>query len=225
MRDFYAQIIKPDSVCFDVGANVGDRAEIFLELGARVVALEPQASCVRVLKRRFSGNDRLTIVEEAVGASEGTAELHICSCNNGISTLSQDWMTRGRHAGEYKWDRTTSVRVTTLDSLVERYGRPDFCKIDVEGFEVSVLNGLSTAIPCLSLEFHPELIAELRKCLDIVSRIVPTEFNYTLYDGATLASSDWLTGDALYNSLSAIDRPDLWGDVYARPLALKDIPA
>src|SRR4249920_1319317 len=40
-RRFYSQFIGRRSLCFDVGANVGTRAEIFLSLGATVVAVEP----------------------------------------------------------------------------------------------------------------------------------------------------------------------------------------
>jgi len=42
---FYAQFIHPGDLCFDIGAHTGERARIFLELGARVVCVEPQRSC------------------------------------------------------------------------------------------------------------------------------------------------------------------------------------
>lgn len=52
--EFYSQFIHPGDLVFDVGANVGNRTKIFLRLGARVVAFEPQASCARVLQRALA---------------------------------------------------------------------------------------------------------------------------------------------------------------------------
>jgi hypothetical protein len=40
-RDFYRRFIRPGDLVFDVGANVGKRSAVFLDLGATVVAIEP----------------------------------------------------------------------------------------------------------------------------------------------------------------------------------------
>src|SRR5262245_12044409 len=53
MRHFYSQFIAPGNLCYDVGANVGDRTDIFRKLGARVIAIEPQTACLEVLRQRF----------------------------------------------------------------------------------------------------------------------------------------------------------------------------
>ena len=45
------------------------------------------------------------------------------------------------------------VPVTTLDDLIERHGMPSFIKLDVEGFEVEALAGLTRPVPALSFEF------------------------------------------------------------------------
>jgi hypothetical protein len=50
---FYRRFIPHGGLCFDIGANVGDRSELFLTLGAHVVAVEPQARCAEALHRRF----------------------------------------------------------------------------------------------------------------------------------------------------------------------------
>ena len=38
--DFYSQFIKGDDLVFDVGANVGNKTDLFLQLGAKAVAVE-----------------------------------------------------------------------------------------------------------------------------------------------------------------------------------------
>ena len=45
MRDFYADYIHRGDLVFDVGANVGIYSEIFTELGANVIAIEPKPYC------------------------------------------------------------------------------------------------------------------------------------------------------------------------------------
>src|SRR3954451_22519767 len=69
---FYGQFISTGDLVFDVGAHVGKRTAVFLALGARVVAVEPQAECVAELRRSFARNDRLSIVPHALAATEGT---------------------------------------------------------------------------------------------------------------------------------------------------------
>ena len=46
LKRFYAQFIQPGDLCFDLGAHLGNRANAWLALGAKIVAVEPQPSCV-----------------------------------------------------------------------------------------------------------------------------------------------------------------------------------
>jgi FkbM family methyltransferase len=214
LRRFYSAFLRQGDLCFDIGANVGDRAELFLELGARVVCVEPQRDCAKVLRRRFRDRPELTVVEKALGASEGTAELLVCDYNPGLATLSERWTRQGRYAGQYQWRRTVSIPMTTLDRLIGDHGVPAFCKIDVEGFEGSVLRGLSQPIPRMSLEFHREFLEETRKCLDRIASLGPASFNCTLRDAAELFYPSWLAADDLYARLKAMEDPSVWGDIY-----------
>ena len=47
---FYREFTGPGDLCFDVGANTGNRIDPLLQLGAKVVAVEPQKNCYRFLK-------------------------------------------------------------------------------------------------------------------------------------------------------------------------------
>src|SRR5436305_647767 len=75
MTRLYRGFLGPGDIAFDVGAHVGSRVRAWRRLGARVIAIEPQPDCLRVL-RLFFGRDRdVTIVPEAVGAKAGRARL------------------------------------------------------------------------------------------------------------------------------------------------------
>jgi hypothetical protein len=50
---FYRQFIRPGDLCFDIGANVGHKTEMFLSLGARVISVEPQPQLIEEIGRVF----------------------------------------------------------------------------------------------------------------------------------------------------------------------------
>ncbi|MEV4417522.1 hypothetical protein [Catellatospora sp. NPDC049609] len=75
MREFYGRFLGRGDLGFDVGAHVGSRVRSWRGLGVRVVAVEPEPDCLRVL-RLFFGRDRgVVIVPAAVGAAPGSASL------------------------------------------------------------------------------------------------------------------------------------------------------
>jgi len=216
MEAFYRQYIRPGDIVFDIGANIGGRTAIFSDLGGRVICVEPQPKCIKKLRKQFGKNAHIIIVEAAAGEREGVGELSICESEPTISTMSQQWITEGRFAGNNQWTSTVPVEVTTLDLLITRYGTPAFCKIDVEGFELSVLKGLSRAVPNISFEFSREFFTETKACIDHLLSIGPTVFNASFGESMTLLRSEWMTPDALYGIIDSEDDPLLWGDVYAR---------
>jgi hypothetical protein len=64
---FHRQFIQPHSLCFDVGANRGQSSEIYLKLGAKVIAYEPQEALQQELYSRCHGMGAITIVQKGVG--------------------------------------------------------------------------------------------------------------------------------------------------------------
>ena len=142
---FFSSIVSPGSLCFDVGANIGDKTEVLLRLGAQVVAFEPQLNCLHELKVRCERLGRLTTIGAALGSKSAIATMHVQE-GHGNSSLLEDWGTGAVACSD--------VPVITLDAALVRYGIPDYCKIDVEGWELEVLLGLSHPIPLISFEYH-----------------------------------------------------------------------
>ncbi|MFA6471622.1 MAG: FkbM family methyltransferase [Candidatus Latescibacterota bacterium] len=218
MLSFYGQFIHPGDVCFDIGANVGNRAEIFLKLGARVIALEPQSSCAEILDKKFGGTDRITVIREAAGESAGTAELMVSEATT-ISSLSPEWIARVRESGRfsaYSWEKREQVKMTTLDDLISRYGEPVFCKIDVEGFEYQVIRGLSQPVGALSFEFTPEYIEPVLNSIRYLSGLGEAQFNYSPGETMQLALAEWVTSDEIIHILKTLPDASIFGDVYVR---------
>ena len=88
LRRLYSELVREGDLVFDVGAHLGDRSVAFAELGARVIAFEPQPRIARWLRRIVRNNARITIRSEAVGREPGTARLGPRS--TAISTLGLD---------------------------------------------------------------------------------------------------------------------------------------
>jgi len=214
--DFYRQFIPPGALVFDIGANVGHYALIFHHLQARIVAIEPQAQLADGLRRRFAGWKDLTIVQTALGAAPATATLHKAPGQSEIASLRPDVSERSRFSSLYQADAVETVPVTTLDAIIRQHGRPDFCKIDVEGFESEVLSGLGQSVPLLSFEVNREYWEVAARCLQQLSRLGDYRFNYALGEATTLGSPVWLSAEALARELTAHPDPLLWGDIYAR---------
>src|SRR5688572_9043943 len=89
---FYTRLIPKRSLCFDIGANVGNYTELLLQAGARrVVAVEPQAACVNDIRQRFIEDRRVTLVPAAVGSTEGMVKMYASDASQ-IASCSKEWI-------------------------------------------------------------------------------------------------------------------------------------
>jgi len=218
---FYPGFVGPGALCFDIGAQVGNRLWAFSRLGARIVALEPQPDCMRLLRRWYGHHANIELVEQAAGATPGTRTLFLSERTPTVTTLSREWMaavqTTPGFAG-VRWDRDISVRVTTLDELIARYGTPAFCKIDVEGAELDVLRGLSRPLQALSFEYIPAAIDAAVACVGRLGELGRYEYNWSPGELSRLQSSAWLAPAQMADILRRMPVDGQSGDVYARRL-------
>jgi len=219
LLNFYAQFIKPGSLCFDIGANIGRKTDIFLRLGAGVVAVEPHPECFQFLRRKYRHNKKVTVIAKALDERQGTKELYLCEANS-LSSLSPEWIQAVKLSGRYEeftWNKEIEIATTTLDGLIRDYGRPDLCKIDVEGFELNVLKGLSQSIPVISFELAPESIHNITACIRYLSSLGAVAFNLSEGENAeSFMLEAWLSYQEMTDYLYSFSDQKRFGEVYAR---------
>ncbi len=211
---FYKQFIQENELVFDVGANIGNRVKAFLAIKANVVAVEPQPQCYTVLENQFP---QIKVEKIALASTPGSMKMHIAN-DSTISTLSPDFIkaTSKERFKSYTWNQTIDVQVSTLNNLIELHGKPAFCKIDVEGFELEVLKGLTQPIPCLSIEYCvPEMQQALVDCVDYLHQLqIEGLFNYSIEETMEFHTS-WMTYAEFKKHISTeAFEETLFGDVY-----------
>jgi FkbM family methyltransferase len=216
---FYRQLIPEGSVVFDVGANVGNRSKVFVRLGGKVVSVEPQERCAKILEtlKRLAPN--LHIIHSALGSHPAIAPMFI-SDDHTLSTLSPDWVdamkASGRFGGDV-WSSKTEVRVRTLDDLIAEHGSPSFIKIDVEGFEEEVLNGLTSPVRMVSIEFTPERMESSFRSIERLAALGIRLFNFGYGEETGLRFDPWIPLDAIEEHLRRYEGDTVaFGDIYAR---------
>ena len=158
----------------------------------------------------------MELIPKGVGAEPGELELHISS-DIQTSSMSKEWIESvADRLPSHSWQRSTMVEITTLDQLIETYGLPQFCKIDVEGFEHEVLKGLSEQIPCLSFEYTPERLAPAIACLEKLDQLGPYRYNYSAEEDFEMALRPWGTRRDLERALEGQSSSHRSGDIYAQ---------
>jgi hypothetical protein len=133
-----------------------------------------------------------------VGRGNGIAQLHVFEAADCYNTFSPKWAERLATASDRPRKIATSVLevpVTTIDQLIQEHGHPDYIKIDVEGYELEVVAGLSRNIQLVSIECNlPEFAEETLEAISILSmRGRDARFNFcTTEPPITFESDQWL---------------------------------
>ncbi len=216
---FMRGFIRENDLVFDIGANYGWKTELFLSLGARVIAVEPQTECIKVLCRKFGHDPSVVIEPFAAGSSESRSKIWKSDVRNQLSSMDPEWISAVKDSGRFsrfEWSSTESVNVTTLDRLIGKHGLPAFCKIDTEGYELNVIKGLSQAINVISLEYHAEFIKSAFDSLEIIDSLGDYHYNYTVGERPGFAGETWTNSEAVLHAIASEKSGRLQGDIYAR---------
>ena len=174
MVSLFRALITPGMTVLDVGANIGMTALLFSQLAREVYAFEPAPSTYALLQTNLAAA-RLTNVETFnLGLGETAQNLTL--------TFATQNRSGGFVSGHIKPEAgytTENIVIGTLDGLygaggpVQNLRKPDFIKLDVEGFEPHVIRGGRRVLA----RHKPVVVLELNHfCLNVLQRITVPDF-------------------------------------------------
>ncbi|QBF30540.1 FkbM family methyltransferase [Thalassococcus sp. S3] len=216
-RRFYREVLEPGNVVFDVGAHVGTRARAMRAAGAKVVAVEPQDLFAGFLRRTLPQD--ITLIEAALGAAQRQARMAVSSRHPTVSSLQDSFVAQAEDAPGFdhvRWDRQQTVKMTTLDRLITEFGVPQYIKIDVEGYELDVLLGLTQPVEMISVEYLPGFPDLTRAVIDRLSQLGPYRFNPMAGERTAFLWSDWRDAEETTAWLEKLPAKAPSGDLFAR---------
>lgn len=150
---------------FDLGANVGGNIEYYLSKSHKVVALEANPVLCKIIKEKFSQyikEDRLILVEACLALEEDEKEVtfYVNKFDSGASTFCLPTFNKNDFY-------SISVLSISYRELINKYGNPDFVKLDLEGYDKVVLNYMieNNKLPDY-LQFENQGIEMLKKIVD-----------------------------------------------------------
>ena len=143
--DDFNSYIKNNDIIWDVGANVGVYTSNFLDLvgsGGMVVAFEPIPECCSILTKKFHADPNVLIKNIALGDTNGTIDMEV-----GLDPLSVTNHCVSESLKNSEID-TVSVEIKTAFTVIKKNPDifPNIIKIDVEGHEGAVFDGLKDVL-------------------------------------------------------------------------------
>jgi FkbM family methyltransferase len=175
------ELVKPGSIVWDVGANVGlftFTAAALAGPDGRVLAIEPDTFLADLLQRSSTASNgkraKVDILPVSISDHVGISDFYISNRGRAQNFLGE----RSGFPAISSTRETQLVVTVTLDWLCDRYPAPTVLKIDVEGSEDRALKGASRLLH----EHHPSILCETpAQHADAVSECL-RENGYAFYD-------------------------------------------
>ena len=170
MVRLFSLLVGSDDVVFDVGANIGCTSILFSQLASKVYSFEPSPSTFQYLEMNVNHANAKNINMFNVGLGNGAGKftLTFASNNRAGGFVSDKMQASSGHQVE-------DIIIEIGDDFISKnsIAKLDFIKIDVEGFELNVINGLRSTI----MKFEPVVVLELNHwCLNALQRMSVPDF-------------------------------------------------
>lgn len=171
IKEAMKKYLKPGGTFLDIGANIGYLSAIGASLVGKkgaVHSFEPIPLYFRYLVTltELNPDRKITVNKFALGQTEGSGFIDISRTNIGSNSLVAGFVDKQSVAS------TQRVEIKPLDAYADKneLGRPSFIKIDVEGFELSVLKGAVTVLRRCGNHMPPVIIEIVPSAYELLNR-------------------------------------------------------
>ena len=142
----YLKELEKGMAIIDVGSNIGYYALLAAKQvgsGGKVLAIEPNPTALKCLKRNVGSNQLGNIELRQIAAwdKETTVVFEVSPSLNSSRVVDTDDGSKVKTRG-----KLIRVQATTLDSLLGNYDKVDWLRFDVEGGEFRIINGATETI-------------------------------------------------------------------------------
>ncbi len=186
--------LRPESTFWDVGANSGLLSALVFasDPTVNIISIEPNPSLAARLRLLFANHSRVLVLERGLSSINGEASLFIPDGASSVGTLE---------AREGVAGKTAKVLLSRGDSLLDEFPGvppPALIKIDVEGHESAVFQGLSGII----YDHRPIIVFEHLFLPDeIVKQLTPQDYEQFSIHDETGELIPWIERRLSHNSL------------------------
>ena len=200
---FYKDLLgNKNKLIFDIGANSGEKAAIFKKLAKTVVCFEPYPFSVRTLKSRFAWSN-VKIIPIAISDKVSVSQMYVVEGLETLNSINSKQLTEViKPVANGKNISTISVPTETLDMAIEKFGNPEYIKIDVEGNEKEVIAGLSKPVRFLSFEnCTPNFLDEGIASIEHLENISDGKALFNIYDSGSFLFPYYSSPDLIKDHL------------------------
>jgi len=201
---------------FDIGANEGRFAEECFRKyeNCQVILVEPNPELLNGLEEKFK-NKNVKIINKLVSSKSNLKIDFYINNLSVISTASHDWINNSRFK-DSNWKEAIKIESISLDDLIVSYGTPDILKVDVEGYELEVFEGLTSKQKKICFEWAEEQYDKINKTCDHLKSIGYSDFGFIDGDQYLLEATEYTSWEKSNFHLDIIpERKRRWGMIWA----------
>jgi FkbM family methyltransferase len=163
----------------DVGANVGRYINLLKSNTINIVAFEPLKYLFKILRLIFR-HKRIKLFNYALGKNNMNSVINYSKVFNEHQEELLSSMSEASVSNRFKYNKTERIKIIKGDVILRKYSNVDLIKIDTEGYEFKVVQGLRETIK----KNFPILLIEIEKRHSrnfLRTFLFLTKINYNIY--------------------------------------------